>query len=75
MIRKLQKRFIALTMSALLLVLVVIIGSINIANYRSVVKEADHILSYLAENEGRFPMDHPDSPYHWLYRHFYRRRY
>ncbi len=62
MIRKLQKRFIALTMSALLLVLVIIIGSINIANYRSVVKEADNILGYLAENDGRFPMDRPDSP-------------
>ena len=52
-----QKKFILLTMSALLLVLTVIIGGINIVNYKAIIDEADEVLSVLAENRGVFPID------------------
>lgn len=57
MIKKLQQKFIFLSMSALLLVLVVIIAGINIVNYRSVTQEADTILSIISENKGEFPVE------------------
>ncbi len=56
MIKKLQKKFILLSMSALFLVLVVIITGINIVNRNAVVREADQLLSVLSENKGAFPM-------------------
>lgn len=59
MIKKLQRKFILLTMSALLFVLVVIIAGINIVNYSSVIKEADKLLSIITENKGEFPKE-PD---------------
>lgn len=55
MIRKLQVKFILLSMSALLLVLTVIITGINIINYNSVIKDADQLLAILSENNGTFP--------------------
>ena len=55
MIRKLRFKFILLTMSVLLAVLVVIIGGINMANYANVVNNADTVLSLLSENHGHFP--------------------
>jgi len=57
MIRKMQKKFILLTMTALLLVLIVIIGAINVINYRTMINEADQILNILSENRGAFPME------------------
>lgn len=59
MIKKLQRKFILLSMSALLLVLTVIIAGINIVNYNAVTKEADKLLSIITENKGDFPME-PD---------------
>lgn len=56
MIKKLQKKFILLSMSAFLLVLVVIITGINIVNWNAVVHEADELLAVLSENKGAFPM-------------------
>lgn len=56
MIKKLQKKFIFLSMSAFLLVLVVIITGINIVNWNAVVHEADDLLAVLSENKGAFPM-------------------
>ncbi|MBQ4564056.1 MAG: HAMP domain-containing histidine kinase [Lachnospiraceae bacterium] len=64
MIRKLQLRVVALSMSALLIVLVVIITGINVLNYRLVVKDADEILMILSENDGYFP---PETPYETRY--------
>ncbi len=58
MIRKLQKKFILVSMLSMLLVLTIIIGSINIINYHRLVQEAEHILHILAENNGEFPKDH-----------------
>lgn len=58
MIRKLQKKFILVSMLSMLLVLTIIIGSINIINYHRLVQDAQHILHILAENNGEFPKDH-----------------
>lgn len=54
MIRKLQIKFIVITMSAMLAVLFVIITGINFVNYQGVVGETDEILSVLTENKGSF---------------------
>lgn len=55
MIRKLRIKLILASMLSLFLVLVVIMGSISILNYREVVANADSTLSILAENDGVFP--------------------
>lgn len=54
MIQKLRIRFIILSMSTLLAVLLVILGGINIANYSGIVSEADRTLSALSEPPDRF---------------------
>lgn len=59
MIRKLQNKFILISMLSMLLVLAVIIGSINILNYRQVIQDADHVLRILSENNGEFPKKRP----------------
>ena len=55
MIRTLRFRFIRLAMLSVALVLFLIIGAINLLNYRNVVRDADMILGILQENNGRFP--------------------
>ena len=55
MIRKLRVRFIVLSMCSLLAVLTLIMGCVNILNYRKIVQDADMVLSVLAENSGAFP--------------------
>lgn len=55
MIKKLRLKFILLSMSAFLLVLVVIIACINIVNFNAVLREADELLAVLSENKGMFP--------------------
>ena len=63
MIKRLRKRFILLSMSAFLAVLVIIIGSINAVSYSDVVAEADMVLDILSENDGGFPrMDEDHAP-------------
>ena len=57
MIRKLRIRLILITMTAVLLVLMILIGGINIFNYRQVVSESDDILAFLMKNGGVFPED------------------
>lgn len=59
MIKRLQRKFILLSMTALLFVLVVIITGINIVNYNGVTEEADKLLSIITENKGEFPKE-PD---------------
>lgn len=65
MIKKLQRKFILLSMSALLFVLTVIIAGINMVNYSSVTQEADQLLSIITENKGEFPIE-PDKFGHRL---------
>lgn len=79
MIRKLQIKFILLSMSAFLLVLTIIIGSINLINYNGIIEEADELLEFLSENKGAFPSGHrnedgrrppnmsPETPYESRY--------
>jgi len=59
MIKKLQRKFILLSMSAFLLVLSIIITGINVVNYNAVVQEADRLLSVITDGRGDFPME-PD---------------
>ena len=54
MIQKLRIRFIILSMSTLLAVLLVILGGINITNYSGIVSEADRTLTALSEPPDRF---------------------
>ena len=56
MIRKLQRKFVFAAMLSLLLVLGLLIGLINMLNYRSLLKEADATLSTLSEL-GETPAD------------------
>lgn len=55
MIRKLRRKFIAAAMISVVLVLSVIIGIINILNYRSVINNADDTLALLQYFDGAFP--------------------
>lgn len=55
MIRKLRRQFIVVAMLSTFLVLFVIIGAINVANYTSVLKRADAVINLLADNDGSFP--------------------
>ena len=55
MIQKLRRRFIAMSILALFLVLLVIMGTVNILNYRKIVQQADSTLQVLAQNQGTFP--------------------
>ncbi len=54
MIRKLRLRLILITMTAVLLVMVILIGGINFSNYNQVVSESDAILRLLMDNGGVF---------------------
>lgn len=55
MIRKLRIKFTAAAMLSVIAVLVIILGTANILNYRKVIADADNVLSILAENNGTFP--------------------
>ena len=55
MIRKLKRKFVILSMISLLVLLMFIVVGMNLLNYRSVVEEADAILSVLSQNKGMFP--------------------
>ena len=56
MIRRLQKKFILLAVLSVFMVLLVLMGAINIINYRRMVADADGTLEILAEYRGYFPM-------------------
>ena len=55
MIKKLRRRVIIYTMLAVALVLFLLMGIVNAANYVSKDRSAAEMLSYLAENGGMFP--------------------
>ena len=57
MIKKIQKKFILLSMTAFLFILTIIITAINIVNYNAIVKESDLLLSIITDNKGEFPPD------------------
>lgn len=55
MIKELKRKFVLISISAVALVLILIIGSINIVNYRDIVVKAEYILDVLANGGGKFP--------------------
>ena len=55
MIQKLRRQFILIAMSSTFAVLFIIIGTLNILNYASMVRQKDDILTILSQNQGRFP--------------------
>lgn len=61
MIKELRRKFILISISSVALVLLLIIGSINIASYCSIIKTADTVLNVLVNGGGVFPdMPHED---------------
>ena len=61
MIQKMRIRFVILTMTALLAVLLLILGGINIANYSGIASDADRFLSDLSDIQGPAFRGGPDS--------------
>ncbi|MBQ8398328.1 MAG: HAMP domain-containing histidine kinase [Clostridia bacterium] len=59
MIKRLRRKLIAASMLSLLLVLTVVMGTLNIFNYRSMTAQADGTLALLAEGGGSFPAAFP----------------
>ena len=55
MIKKFQRRFILMAMAALLAVLILIIGGINVYNFHEVAADADELLHIISYNRGSFP--------------------
>lgn len=54
MIARLRKKFIFITMGSLVVVLTILMGFINVANYEKMNSSADQMLSILADNGGVF---------------------
>lgn len=61
MIRKLKRRFIALAMASLVVLMTVIVAGMNIINYNTVINEADDKLTALSVNGGMLPFMQNDS--------------
>ena len=55
MIKKLQRKFVLITMGSLLLVMVVVLGAVNAVNIHQMKEKADNLLQVLSENGGKFP--------------------
>lgn len=55
MLKKLRRKFIRTAMLSVFFVLAIIIGAINILNYKDIVSKADATLAILKENDGHFP--------------------
>lgn len=71
MIKKLRIKLIIAAMVSLFIVLVVVMGSVSILNYRELVNKADRTLSILKENDGVFPdMSGIDKDKHFKKEHF-----
>lgn len=63
MIARLRKRFILITMGSVILVLLVLMGVVNAANFLKTDQAAGELLQILADNGGDFPdRDDPDRP-------------
>ena len=55
MIKKLQRKFVMITMISLLAVLLLVVGGINGLNIYQITGKSDILLEMLAENGGSFP--------------------
>lgn len=60
MLRKFKHQFIAATLLTMLFIISLIIGSINFFNFRSMISNADNILSYLQTSKGDFTDYEPE---------------
>jgi signal transduction histidine kinase len=61
MIKKLKRRFIALAMASLVVLMTVIVAGMNIIDYNTVIREADDKLTALSVNGGMLPFMQNDS--------------
>lgn len=55
MIKKLQKKFIMITMGSLALVVFILLGAINIVSYYKMDSKMNGAIKILSENQGEFP--------------------
>ena len=55
MIKKLQRKFIMITMMSLTLVMVLLVGAINIINFYQMNHRANGAIQILSDNHGKFP--------------------
>ena len=62
MIKKLQKKFIMITIGSLALVIVIFVGSINIINVYQMNRRIDGTIMLLSENKGQFPKFEREKP-------------
>lgn len=62
MIKKLQRKFIMITMGSLLVVMLILIGSINMINLYQTNQRLDGTIQLLAQNQGRFPQFDKGNP-------------
>ena len=63
MIGKLRRKFIIISMLSVTAVLTVLIASINIFNFKEVIRDADDVLNIIQANEGEFPPDTNPMPF------------
>lgn len=56
MIKTLRRKFIAIAMGSMAAVLLLLVGGMNLMNYRSILSDTDMRLDILAENNGKFPV-------------------
>ena len=54
-IRRLKIKFIALSMSSLLLLLLLIVGSMNMLSFYELTRDADEMINFLVESKDRYP--------------------
>ena len=59
MIKRLQKKFIIIAMSASIIITCTIFGLITIENYRTTDRQIDGILNLISENDGKIPEYRP----------------
>lgn len=62
MIRKLRKKFVLTAMGALLIILILILGFINLLNYHQIESRTDEIVQTLLAGGGRFPQEKSAMP-------------
>ena len=55
MIKRLQRKFVAITMGSLFLILLIIVMTLNGINYYQINQKADGLLGVITENNGKFP--------------------
>ncbi len=62
MIKKLQRKFIMITMASLALVVLILLGSINAINIYQMDSKVNGALKILSENQGKFPLYEKGKP-------------